>query len=88
MYHIFLVENCDEKYIKITKERGRIRMENGIEKNFTKLTHKRGISLIVLIVTIIVIITKNNPVESAKEATFKEDVRNFQDELARTVVKE
>ena len=62
-------------------------MENGIEKNFTKLTHKRGISLIVLIVTIIVIIilaavviltiTKNNPVESAKEATFKEDVRNF-----------
>ena len=66
--------------------------------NFTKLTHKRCISLIVLIVTIIVviilaavvilIITKNNPVESAKEATFKEDVRNFQDELARTVVKE
>ena len=48
--------------------------------NFTKLTHKRGISLIVLIVTIIVIIiiiilaaaviltiTKNNPVSSAKE---------------------
>ena len=33
-------------------------------------------------------ITKNNPVESVKEATFKEDVRNFQDELARTVVKE
>ena len=68
------------------------------KNNFTKLTHKRGISLIVLIVTIIVIIilaavviliiTKNNPVESAKEATFKEDVRNFQDELARTVVKE
>ena len=68
------------------------------KNNFTKLTHKRGISLIVLIVTIIVVIilaavviltiTKNNPVESAKEATFKEDVRNFQDELARTVVKE
>ena len=68
------------------------------KNNFKKLTHKRGISLIVLIVTIIVIIilaavviliiTKNNPVESAKEATFKEDVRNFQDELARTVVKE
>ena len=68
------------------------------KNNFTKLTHKRCISLIVLIVTIIVviilaavvilIITKNNPVESAKEATFKEDVRNFQDELARTVVKE
>ena len=52
---------------------------------------KKGISLIVLIITIIVIIilaavviltiTKNNPVESAKEATFKEDVRSFQDEL-------
>ena len=46
--------------------------------NFTKLTHKRGISLIVLIVTIIVIIilaaaviltiTKNNPVSSAKRS--------------------
>ena len=62
------------------------------EDNFTKLTHKRGISLIVLIVTIIVIIilaaaviltiTKNNPVSSAKEATFKEDMANIQDELS------
>ncbi len=60
--------------------------------NFTKLTQKRGISLIVLIVTIIVIIilaaaviltiTKNNPVSSAKEATFKEDMSNIQDELS------
>ena len=60
--------------------------------NFTKLTHKRGISLIVLIVTIIVIIilaaaviltiTKNNPVSSAKEATFKEDMVSIQDELS------
>ena len=60
--------------------------------NFTKLTHKRGISLIVLIVTIIVIIilaaaviltiTKNNPVSSAKEATFKEDMASIQDELS------
>ena len=60
--------------------------------NFTKLTHKRGISLIVLIVTIIVIIilaaaviltiTKNNPVSSAKEATFKENVTAMQDELS------
>ena len=60
--------------------------------NFTKLTHKRGISLIVLIVTIIVIIilaaaviltiSKNNPVSSAKEATFKEDVTAMQDELS------
>ena len=60
--------------------------------NFTKLTHKKGISLIVLIITIIVIIilaaaviltiTKNNPVSSAKEATFKEDVTAMQDELS------
>ena len=62
------------------------------KNNFTKLTHKKGISLIVLIVTIIVIIilaaaviltiTKNNPVSSAKEATFKEDVTAIQDELS------
>ena len=59
---------------------------------------KRGISLIVLIVTIIVIIilaavviltiTKNNPIESAKEATFKEDVRTFQAELAMYISKD
>ena len=62
------------------------------KNNFTKLTHKKGISLIVLIITIIVIIilaaaviltiTKNNPVSSAKEATFKEDMSNIQDELS------
>ena len=77
-------------------------VKNGLEKeqnkDFTKLTHKKGISLIVLIVTIIVIIilaaaviltiSKNNPVESAREATFKEDVRSFQDELALTIAKE
>ena len=72
-------------------------MKIGIGENFTKLTHKKGISLIVLIVTIIVIIilaavviltiTKNNPVDSAKEATFKEDVKAFQDDLALTVAK-
>ena len=55
------------------------------------MKNKKGISLIVLIVTIIVIIilaavviltlSKNNPIESAKEATFKEDVRTYQDEL-------
>ena len=60
--------------------------------NFTKLTQKKGISLIVLIVTIIVIIilaaaviltiSKNNPVSSAKEATFKEDMTAMQDELS------
>ena len=65
--------------------------------NYTKLTQKRGISLIVLIVTIIVIIifaaaviltiTKNNPVSSAKEATFKEDMANIQDELSMYISK-
>ena len=59
---------------------------------------KKGISLIVLIITIIVVIilaavviltlSKNNPIESAKEARFKEDVRTFQDELAMTVSKQ
>ena len=72
-------------------------MKIGIGENFTKLSQKKGISLIVLIITIIVIIilaavviltiTKNNPVDSAKEATFKEDVRSFEDELAMTVAK-
>ena len=57
-----------------------------------RLGRKRGISLIVLIVTIIVIIilaaaviltiSKNNPVSSAKEATFKEDMASIQDELS------
>ena len=65
--------------------------------NFTKLTQKRGISLIVLIVTIIVIIilaaaviltiTKNNPVSSAKEATFKEDMVSIQDEFSMYISK-
>ena len=59
---------------------------------------KRGISFIVLIITIIVVIilaavviltlSKNNPIESAKGARFKEDVRTFQDELALAVSKE
>ncbi len=59
---------------------------------------KTGISLIVLIVTIIVIIilaavviltlSKNNPIENAREATFKEDVRTFQDELAMYIAKD
>ena len=82
---------------KKTKEREEKRYMKKVEKinhknNFTKLTHKKGISLIVLIITIIVIIilaaaviltiTKNNPVSSAKEATFKEDVTAMQDELS------
>jgi len=70
----------------------KLKEKTDVNKNFTKLTHKRGISLIVLIVTIIVIIilaaaviltiTKNNPVSSAKEATFKEDMTSIQDELS------
>ena len=71
-----------------------MKKEGKVDKieDFTKLTHKKGISLIVLIVTIIVIIilaavviltiAKNNPVSSAKEATFKEDVTAIQDELS------
>ena len=39
------------------------------------------IVVIILAVTVILTITKNNPIESSKEAVFKEDVRAFQDEL-------
>ena len=66
--------------------------QNKIKKN------KRGISLIVLIITIIVVIilaavviltlSKNNPIESAKEAAFKEDIRAYQDELNMYITKE
>ena len=69
-------------------------MNNKDRTNFTKLT-RNGISLIVLIITIIVVIvlasvviltiSKNNPLKSAKEATFKSGVRNFQDELSMYV---
>jgi len=63
-----------------------------------KNINKKGISLIVLIITIIVIIilaavviltlSKNNPIESAKEAAFKEDIRAYQDELNMYISKE
>ena len=76
----------------------KIKEKSELNENFTKLTQKRGISLIVLIVTIIVIIilaavvilsvSKNNPVESAREATFKEDLRSFQDDLALSISKD
>src|SRR5574344_168784 len=56
------------------------------------MKEKEGISLIVLIVTIIVMIilastviltlNQNNPIESAKEAAFKSDISNIQDELS------
>ena len=72
-------------------------MKKRERSKYVNLTDKRGISLIVLIITIIVIIilaaaviltiTKNNPVSSAKESAFKEDVRTFQDDLALTVAK-
>ena len=73
-------------------------MKKRERSKYVNLTEKAGISLIVLIITIIVIIilaaaviltiTKNNPVSSAKESAFKEDVRIFQDDLALTVAKE
>ena len=73
-------------------------MKKRERSKYVNLTEKKGISLIVLIITIIVVIilaaaviltiTKNNPVDSAKEATFKEDVKAFQDDLALTVAKE
>ena len=54
-------------------------------------SEKRGISLIVLVITIIVIIilavavilsiANNNPIENAKEARFKNDVKTMQEEL-------
>ena len=75
----------------------KLKEKTDVNKKFTKLTHKRGISLIVLIVTIIVIIilaaaviltiSNNNPVSSAKEATFKEDVAAMQDELSMYISK-
>ena len=37
---------------------------------------------------VILTISKNNPIESAKEASFKEDVRTFQDELAMYISKD
>ena len=60
------------------------------------MNKRKGISLIVLVITILVMIilagvvivslSKNNPVEKAKEATFKGDLTAFQDELSIYVV--
>ena len=44
--------------------------------------------IIILAAAVILTISKNNPVESAKEATFKEDLRAFKDDLALTISKE
>ena len=56
-----------------------------------RTSDKKGISLIVLVITIIVIIilavavilsiANNNPIENAKEARFKNDVKTMQEEL-------
>lgn len=44
--------------------------------------------IIILAAVVILTITKNNPIENDKEATFKEDVRSFQDDLALFISKE
>ena len=44
--------------------------------------------IIILAAVVILTISKNNPIESAKEASFKEDVRTFQDELAMYIAKD
>ena len=46
------------------------------------------IVIIILAAVVVLTITKNNPIESAKEAIFKEDVRTFQDELNMYIAKE
>ncbi|MEG2712606.1 MAG: hypothetical protein RR988_06245, partial [Clostridia bacterium] len=59
---------------------------------------KRGMSLIVLVITILVMIilagvvvvslTKNNPIGKAGEALFKSDIGSFKDELNLGVISE
>ena len=46
------------------------------------------IVIIILAAVVILTLSKNNPIESAKEATFKEDARIFQDELAMYIAKD
>ena len=46
------------------------------------------IVIIILAAVVILTLSKNNPIESAKEATFKEDVRTLQDELAMYIAKD
>ena len=63
-----------------------------------KTKGKKGISLITLVITIIVIIilaaaviltlNNNNPIENAKEATFKSDVKTVQSELTMYIAKQ
>lgn len=67
-------------------------MKNLLMKKLVKvLSQRTTITIIVIIIlaaAVILTISKNNPVESAKEATFKEDLRAFQDDLALTISKE
>ncbi|MEG0522246.1 MAG: leucine-rich repeat protein, partial [Clostridia bacterium] len=59
---------------------------------------KRGMSLIVLVITILVMIilagvvivslSKNNPIDKAKEAIYKSDIASFKQELSLTMVNE
>ena len=59
------------------------------------MNKRKGISLIVLVITILVMIIlagvvvvslqKNNPIEKAKEATFKNNVASYKDELSLAV---
>ena len=44
--------------------------------------------IIILAAVVILSLSKNNPIENAREATFKEDVRTFQDELAMYIAKD
>ena len=46
------------------------------------------IVIIILAAVVILTLSKNNPIDSAKEATFKEDARVFQDELAMYIAKD
>ena len=60
-------------------------------------SEKKGISLIVLVITIIVIIilavavilsiANNNPIENAKEAKFKNDMKTIEEELSMYIAK-
>ena len=60
--------------------------------------NKKGISLTILIVTIIVVIilaaivvlsfSKNNPLNIAREAAFKEDIRTYQNELNMVIAEQ
>lgn len=44
--------------------------------------------VIILAAVVMLNLSKNNPIESAKEATFKEDIRSYQDELNMYIANE